>query len=333
MVVGEMWRLRFVLKISYLKKKRNIPGPNLVFPFIGNAISFVLNTTKFWELQSANAKSSCSGFSANYIFGHFMIFISSSDLTLKVLANVRPDAFQLVAQPIGKKLLGDRNLIYLVGQEHKDLRRRVIPNFTPRPLSTYISIQQINILKHLKSWVHLQSSRTPTKPIPLRSLVPDMNLEISQAVFVGPYLSEEAVRQRFNEDFNLFNAGMINLPNDFSGFAFWYARLGAQRLLQTLATCVRESRTRMMNNDGFKPTCMLDFFIIQENIREIAAAKQAAVPPPPHSSGSDEEVSQLLLDFVFAALDTNTSSLLWAVTLLDSHPEVLARVREEVAGV
>ena len=37
-----------------------------------------------------------------------------------------------------------------------------------------------------------------------------------------------------------------------------------------------------------------------------------------------------LFDFLFAAQDASTSSLLGAVTLLDSHPEVLAKVCEEV---
>lgn len=41
-------------------------------------------------------------------------------------------------------------------------------------------------------------------------------------------------------------------------------------------------------------------------------------------------LSSYLFDFLFAAQDASTSSLLWAVTLLDSHPEVLAKVREEV---
>lgn len=36
---------------------------------------------------------------------------------------------------------------------------------------------------------------------------------------------------------------------------------------------------------------------------------------------------------MFAAQDASTSSLLWAVTLLDSHPQVLAKVRDEVAGI
>ena len=40
-----------------------------------------------------------------------------------------------------------------------------------------------------------------------------------------------------------------------------------------------------------------------------------------------------LFDFLFAAQEASPSSLLWAVTLLDSHPEVFAKVREEVKSI
>jgi cytochrome P450 family 710 subfamily A protein len=45
------------------------------------------------------------------------------------------------------------------------------------------------------------------------------------------------------------------------------------------------------------------------------------------------EIGGYLFDFLFAAQDASTSSLLWAVALLDSHSEVLVKVREEVARV
>ncbi|CAK9142899.1 unnamed protein product [Ilex paraguariensis] len=320
--------LAFLLleQISYLKKKRHIPGPTLVLPFIGNAISLVRNPTKFWELQSATAKSSDAGFSADYIIGRFILFIPSSDLSQKVFANVRPDAFHLVGHPFGKKLFGEHNLIYMFDQEHKDLRRQIAPNFTPKALSTYSSIQQTIILKHLKSWVQ-SSSSSPTEPMPLRFLCRDMNLETSQTVMVGPYLSKES-RQKFNEDYNFFNVGLMKLPIDLPGFAFRNAGLAVKRLVQTLAKCSEESKTRM--NEGYDPTCLIDFWM-QEHIREIEAAKHAGDGDPLHSGS--EEIGGHLFDFLFAAQDASTSSLLWAVTLLDSHPEVLARVREEVAGV
>jgi cytochrome P450 family 710 subfamily A protein len=318
--------LLFLEQISYLNKKKGVPGPAFVFPFLGNALPLVRHPTKFWDLQSALATSSGRGFSANYIIGRFILFIRDTELSHKVFANVRPDAFHLVGHPFGKKLFGDHNLIYMMGQDHKDLRRRLAPNFTPRALSTYTSLQQIIILRHLMHWERLASQRKH-EPIPLRFLARDMNLETSQTVFVGPYLGREA-RQRFNLDYNFFNVGLMKLPIDLPGTAFRNARLGVNRLVKTLAVCAEQSKARM--EKGRQPLCLIDFWM-QETVRELADAVATGSPAPAYTN--DLEIGSYLFDFLFAAQDASTSSLLWAVTLLDSHPEVLAKVREEVESI
>ncbi|KAI3863691.1 hypothetical protein MKW98_031283 [Papaver atlanticum] len=160
----------FIEQIKYLKNKKSLPGPVLILPFLGNVIQLVKNPTKFWEDQAKTAKE--SGFSANYIIGKFIVFIQTTELSHKVFANVRPDAFHLIGHPFGKKLFGEHNLIYMSGQAHKDLRRRIAPNFTPKALSTYISLQQSIILEHLKKWESL-SVQNGIKPLPLRYLCRD----------------------------------------------------------------------------------------------------------------------------------------------------------------
>ncbi|XP_010052069.2 cytochrome P450 710A1 isoform X1 [Eucalyptus grandis] len=323
--------LALLEQVSYIIKKRSLPGPPLVLPFLGSAARLVAAPTAFWDRQSRLAASSPLGISANYVVGRFILFIRDTELCHRVFANVRPDAFHLVGHPFGKKLFGEHNLIYMMGQDHKDLRRRIAPNFTPRALSTYTSLQQIIILKHLKRWVHLSSppaaaGETP-KAIALRLLARDMNLETSQTVFAGPYLSQKA-RERFNVDYNLFNVGLMKLPFDLPGSAFRKARLAVDRLVETLAGCAGKSKERMER--GEEPCCLIDFWM-QETAREVGAAREAGEAPPPHSG--DQEIGGHLFDFLFAAQDASTSSLLWAVTLLDSHPQVLAKVRDEVAGI
>ncbi|KAL6991436.1 sterol 22-desaturase [Sarracenia purpurea var. burkii] len=297
----------------------------MVLPFIGNAVSLVRNPTRFWESQSALAKTSNLGISANYIFGKFIVFLRSSDLSHKVFANVRPDAFHLVGHPFGKKLFGEHNIIYMFGQDHKDLRRRISPNFTPKALSTYISIQQHIILKHLIRWQRLSSESSNDEPISLRFLCRDMNLETSQTVFVGPYLSSES-RERFKSDYNSFNVGLMKLPLDFPGSAFREAKMGVKRLVQMLSVCAEESWKKM--KDGHDPSCLIDFWM-QDILREAEA--EAAGVTAPHISST--EIGGHLFDFLFAAQDASTSSLQWAVALLDSHPAVLAEVRREVAEI
>lgn len=316
-------------QISYLRKKSSFPGPTFVPPFLGNVVSLIRNPAKFWDVQAEYAKSSPLGVSSNYIIGKFMVFVRSSETSHKIFANVRPDAFQLIGHPFGKKLFGEHNMIYLYGQEHKDLRRRIAPNFTPKALATYTDIQQLVILKHLKLWDSLSSG---TKPVALRLLARDMNLETSQNVFAGPYLNKEA-RERFRVDYNYFNVGVIALPIDLPGFAFRNARLAVARLVDALQGCVAESKKKMMRADD-EPTCLIDFWMqdmVREERESVAAGEPPSSSPPPNCS--DREIGAHVFDFLFAAQDASTSSLLWAVTLLESHAPVLERVRKEVEEI
>ncbi|KAM7270053.1 hypothetical protein ACFE04_029267 [Oxalis oulophora] len=313
----------FIEQIIYLIKKRQAPGPIIVFPFLGNVISLVRNPTHFWDIQSSAA--TC-GYSVNYVIGKFMVFIKDTDLSHLVFSNVRPDRFLLVGHPFGKKLFGDHNLIYLMGQDHKDLRGRIAPNFTPKALSTYTALQQIIILRHLKDWEQLANKESES--IRLRLLVREMNLETSQTVFIGPYLNEEA-KSSFRQDYNLFNVGLMKLPVDLPGFAFRNARLGVDRLVKTLTACAKDSKTKMLR--GEEPECLIDYWM-QSIVKEMSAAELAGEKWPP-ANYSDEHIGSYLFDFLFAAQDASTSSLLWAVALLDSHPAVLEKVREEVSRI
>lgn len=309
-------------QLSYLRKKGPLAGPTFIVPFLGSAIPMIRNPTKFWFDLAEQAKP--SGFCANFLVGRFIVFVRSTELSHKIFANVRPDAFHLIGHPFGKKLFGEHNLIYMFDQAHKDLRRRIAPNFTPRALSTYLAIQQKVIVSHLDRWLSMSG---PDRPLTLRLLCRDMNLDTSQTVFAGPYLTS-AARDQFNVDYNLFNVGLMAIPFDFPGFAFRNARLAVDRLIKTLSVCVSKSKAQM--KAGNEPTCLVDFWM-QDTLRELAELAESGAPPPPETG--DLEIGGHLFDFLFAAQDASTSSLLWAVTLLESHPEVLNRVRDEVAGI
>ncbi|RLM97721.1 hypothetical protein C2845_PM06G10960 [Panicum miliaceum] len=295
-------------QLSYRRKKGPLPGPPLVVPFFGGI-----------------AQASPLGLSADYFLGRFVVFIRDTELTHRVLANVRPDASHFIGHPFGKKLFGDHNLIYMFGDDHRELRRRIGPNFTPRALSTYAAIQQRVIVAHIRRW--LDDGSDANKPFPLRVPCRDMNLETSQTVFVGPYLAAEA-REEFARDYNLFNVGLMTMPVDLPGFAFRRAKQGVARLVRTLGECARESKARM--RAGGEPECLMDYWM-QDTVLEMDEAAAAGGPPPAHTGG--EEIGGYVFDFLFAAQDASTSSLCWAVSALGSHPDVLARVRAEVASL
>lgn len=85
-----------------------------------------------------------------------------------------------------------------------------------------------------------------------------MNLETSESVFVGPYLGVKA-RESFNFDYNFFNVGLMKLPIDFPGTTFRNAKLAVNRLIETLAVCVKESKAKMERGD--EPSCLIHFWM------------------------------------------------------------------------
>eukprot|EP00249_Psilotum_nudum_P003594 c17059_g2_i1 orf=2-598(-) len=136
-----------VEQFRYLRKKKHLPGPWFVIPFFGNVLTMVGNPTKFWDDQALVAKK--TGLSGNMLFGKFTVFVRDSEFSQKIFGNVSLNAFHLIGHPFGKKLFGKNNLIFMFGDEHKDLRRRLAPLFTLKALSVYVSIQEETIRRHL----------------------------------------------------------------------------------------------------------------------------------------------------------------------------------------
>jgi cytochrome P450 family 710 subfamily A protein len=56
-------------------------------------------------------------------------------------------------------------------------------------------------------------------------------------------------------------------------------------------------------------------------------AEAANVPPPKYSSTG--EMAYTVMDFLFASQDASTASLVWVLTQMAEHPDVLQRVRVE----
>uniref|UniRef100_A0A0D3EL08 C-22 sterol desaturase n=1 Tax=Oryza barthii TaxID=65489 RepID=A0A0D3EL08_9ORYZ len=277
-----------VEQLSYHRKKGPLPGPPLVVPFVGSVAHMIRDPTGFWDAQAARARKSGAGLAADFLIGRFVVFIRDSELSHRVFANVRPDAFHLIGHPFGKKLFGDHNLIYMFGEDHKDLRRRIAPNFTPRALSTYAAIQQRVILSHLRRWLD-RSAANGGKAEPIRVPCRDMNLETSQTVFAGPYLTKEA-REKFERDYNFFNVGLMALPVDLPGFAFRSARLGVARLVRTLGECARASKARM--RAGGEPECLVDFWMQETSGEPITAEKIAEMKYTQAIAGEEFQLTE-----------------------------------------
>uniref|UniRef100_A0A0E0FID5 Protein kinase domain-containing protein n=1 Tax=Oryza nivara TaxID=4536 RepID=A0A0E0FID5_ORYNI len=83
-------------QLSYHRKKGSMPGPPLVVvPFLGSVTHLFRDPVGFWDLQATRASKSGAGLTADFLFGRLMVFIRDSELSRRVFANVRADAFHL----------------------------------------------------------------------------------------------------------------------------------------------------------------------------------------------------------------------------------------------
>lgn len=86
------------------------------------------------------------------------------------------------------------------------------------------------------------------------------------------------------------------------------------------------TRAREHIKGGNEPRCLMDFWA-QKCLEEIAEAEAEGLPPPDHTTVA--RMADAMIDFLFASQDASTASLVWCLTLMADHPDMLQRVREE----
>lgn len=308
-------QLRLFRKAAYGR----VPGPAFVAPFIGGLATMMRDPYGFWERQRQYAP---SGISWTSIAGVFTVFATKTDISRFILSNNGPDSFMMKLHPNGWKILGDNNIAFKWGQEHKALRQSFLKLFTRRALGVYLNIQEHLIRKHLASWLAPRGGA----PFEVRTKLRDLNMYTSQTVFVGPYLDD---REQFCRDYLHITEGFLSLPVALPGTGLWRAIRARKRAVRVLTECVRRSKHRM-GKEGATPECLLDFWTLSV-FDEVAEAERAGAPPPKHTD--DHEMADSVLDFLFASQDASTASLTWTTALMAERGDVLQRVREEQARV
>ena len=303
-----------VEQIRFLQKRKHLPGPRLAVPFFGCLIEMIVNTTAFWDRQRIWAVS--EGLSWNSLLGLFTIFSARTKISRYVLSHNSPNDFMTWVHPNGTAILGENNIGFMNGPDHKVLRKSFLNLFTHRALGIYLSIQERLIRQHITQWV-----KEGKKDVEMRFLARDLNLMTSQTVFVGPYLEAP---EAFSKFYLQMTQGFISLPINFPGTGLWKAIKGREEIQRVLTRAVRLSKEKM--GSGQQAQCLLDFWT-EQVLEEIRTAESKGEPLPHYAS--DFEMACVVMDFLFASQDASTASLTQTVALLADHPDVLEKVRKE----
>lgn len=269
----------------------------------------------FWEKQRLFNP---DGLSWNSVFGQFMVMSTNTEITRKIFMNNGEDSFRLFLHPNGWKILGEHNIAFKHGPEHRALRHSFLSLFTRPALSVYLAIQERLIREHMQQWI--ASGDTSE----FRLKVRDLNLVTSQTVFIGPYLTTATDREEFCHNYLLLTEGFLSFPLALPGTGLWRAMKARHKIVDVLVNAAQQSKARMAT--GAVPECLLDFWSQRIN-EELAEAKKSGTKPGVHCS--DWEMGNTLMDFLFASQDASTASLTWTAAYMCDRPDLLAKVQAE----
>lgn len=310
-------------------KSGRVEGPLGTLPLLGCVLAMVKDPFGFWETQRVfamaefpNEKVKAKA-SWNSILGKYMLFTTDTDVTRKVLTHNSPNDFMMVVHPSGKHILGDDNLAFMHGPEHKNLRKSFLALFTQAALAKYVTIQDRVVRKHLARWLQEHEG----EELEIRDLIREMNTDTSQEVFVGPYLSKHT-KKEFSDAFKDMTDGFLALPICLPGFAVYKGKQGRFKVLAILEKCAKASKDAM--KAGNEPCCLMDFWSCKV-LEEMKEAEDAGLPSPKHST--NEKMAGVMMDFLFASQDASTASLTWVMALMADYPDLMKQVIEEQKAV
>ncbi|KEG15471.1 cytochrome p450-like protein [Trypanosoma grayi] len=309
----------YVLTMLYFAQKHKflVSGPTFVTPLLGGLLMMIKDPYTFWEKQRLYNP---SGYSWQAILTQFVVFVTRADLCHKIFASNSDTTLTLQLHPNGKVILGDNNIAFQSGPQHKALRASFMNLFTTKALSLYLPIQERIIREYMTEWV--EKYPHGGKPEEMRSHIRDMNCLTSQTVFLGEHLHN---REEFTRNYNTITVGFLSAPIYFPGTALYKAVHARKKAMGELQAAVSRSKARM-SQPGAEAHCLLDFWTATV-LETVKSCEEEGVEPPAYTS--DHAMADTMLDFLFASQDASTASLAMITATMADRPDILERVRKE----
>ena len=302
-------------KIYLMRKKKQIPGPRMLLPFIGESLHMLRHPYQFWMREHERAKS--TGISWNYLFGKFTMLCTKAKYARVPFMQNSEAEFVTALHPNAAAVFNEKSMILMPsGPRHTAMRRSFIKLFSRKSVSMYLTIQDKVAREYMQKW-----NNRAGEELDLRDHLREFNAKSSQSAFVGPFLKDP---DHFQELMYIMGQGFRGVPISLPGTRVWQTNRAREEVEKILEVAVKESKEKIRN--GVEPDCLLDFWTL--NIAdELAEAEQNDQPPPWYAS--DFMMTITIMDFLFAAQDASTCSLAQCVALMSDYPDILAKVRKE----
>ena len=251
-------------------------------------------------------------------FGEEYILVNHPEAIKEILTSNRQKLFASSKNNgVLSPLLGDRSVILLEGDPHRQRRKLVLPPFHGERMETYSSS-----IVELTDEVFggLSAGETFTA----RKLAQDISLQVILRVVYGMSDSERAqqLKRSISEMTDVFNSPLTSamlffpwLQQDWGRWSPWGYFLRIRREVDKLIYAEIAER-RQDNIHGEDILSML-----------MSARDEAGQPM------SDSELRDELMTLMFAGHETTATAIAWGLYWVHHLPEVKARLLEEIASL
>ncbi|XP_057520343.1 ent-kaurenoic acid oxidase 2-like [Amaranthus tricolor] len=293
------------------KKRHLLPPGDMGWPFMGTQLSFLK------AFKSKNPDSFISNFAARFgtkgiykamMFGKPCVIVTTPESCKRVLSD--DTTFGPGFPESITKLMGKKAFHGISSEEHKRLRRLTTAALSGQEaLSIYIShIEQI-VTTSLEEWASM------SRPIEFLTEMRKIAFKVIMYVMVGETSTDQSIMEALEKEYTTLNHGLKSMAIDFPGFAYHSALKARKNLQKIFQSVVDKRRLEKTASKKEEKTDMLDMLMGTED----------------ENGGklSDEEIVDLIIMFLNAGHESSGHAAMWAVVLLQDHPEIFQKAKEE----
>ncbi len=275
--------------------------------FIIDPISYLEKSAKYGEIFHAP------------VIGNYdlMLLVSNPQALQQLLTN---DSKQFVAPPdkILKLLTGDYSLFMLEGSRHRRERKLLMPPFHGERMRSYGDLI-CNLTKQVID------NLNKGEIFAVRDLMQEVSLEVILNVVFGIHEGERFIqlKQKITHLMDLFkvplNSAALYLPwlrQDFGSLSPWGKFRQIQREIEALIKA--EIKDRRQNYDP----SLTDILTLMMSAKDENGQGM-----------TDEELHDELLTMVLAGHETTATAIAWALYWVNFKPEILKKLRQEIANL
>ncbi|XP_002991753.2 cytochrome P450 716B2 [Selaginella moellendorffii] len=284
-----------------------LPPGSLGLPFVGETLHFLhsMKTNRPWEFFESRERKYGPVFKT-HLFGSPTVVVNPPDGLKLIFTNHNKLVRGSWPSSI-RKLVGERSLFFMEGDEAKRFRHILLAFLGPEALQRYVGRTHAMIQKHVEeNWI-------AGGEIKAYQSVKEALFAVIYDLFLS--LADEKEQQELLEPFRVVLHALIELPIDFPGTAFSKAMAGRREIMAKLDRMIEQRRLDLQSGKASAQQDLLSVLLVAKG--------------EDGRGMTDEEIKQNIVMLVLGGHDTSSSSLAIAIKYIAENPSCYDELRKE----